>query len=83
MHTYHERWRIFMVLYFEMCWLLWFNLAKWKKSLANLEPFCATTIGELIYHHDGRLPPETVVTDIRSINTEYSIMFLCAEGLGQ
>ena len=75
-----------MALYFEVRRLLWFNHLKQngrKKSLANSEPFCAMTIGELIYRHDSRLPPETVVTDIRSVNTEYSIMFLCAEGLGQ
>ena len=50
-----------MALYFEMRWLPWFNRlkrnrAKWKKSLANLEPFRTTTFGELIYHHDSRLP---------------------------
>ena len=59
MHAYHERWRIFMVLYFEMRRLPWFIKpfkAKWKKTLANLKPFCTTTIGELIYHHDSRLP---------------------------
>ena len=34
-----------MVLYFEMHLLPWFK-AKWKKALANLEPFCAMDIGE-------------------------------------
>ena len=27
-HAYHERWRIFMALYFQMHWLPWFNRLK-------------------------------------------------------
>ena len=42
-HAYHERWRIFMALYVEMRRLPWFKV-KWKKTLANLEPLCATNI---------------------------------------
>ena len=45
MNAYHEHWHIFMVLCFEMHWLPWFK-AKWKKILANLEPFHTTNIGE-------------------------------------
>ena len=40
-----EHWCIFMALYFEMRQLPWFK-AKWKKNLANPEPFCVMNIGE-------------------------------------
>ena len=43
-HAYYKCWRIFMALYFEKRWLPWFT-PKWKKTLANPEPFCATNIG--------------------------------------
>ena len=46
------------LLYFEMHWLPWF-IVKWKKTLANPEPFCAANMFlvmvKLIYHHISRL----------------------------
>ena len=81
-HTYHERWYIFMELYFEIHQLPWFK-AKWKKTLANPQPFSVANIGETDLLSRQYTTQEIVVTNIVLIpSTLPGIMCLCAEGLG-
>ena len=51
-HTYYERWRIFMVLYFETRPLPWFK-AKWKKAWEDVsQPGTLYTINMFIKESD-------------------------------